>query len=310
MIYIRLKSFKSYAPTNIEQYPWWMWHGCQLSQLCLVIGNESRAWWWNFNHQVYYIANITIYWACLVPVFAYAHGRMCVIHITSGMIMHPQVTWQCIFPVADVITQKHANIFPSISQSVNCVNCICCVSSISDVEFLWCEILWIESLLEMLLHCHSPARALVCKHVSLTNDLRQLCHLRHLDICRSMFCLDVSRRGCSASTSSIIRSWWVHYCESIQWTQVQAAIVQFLNRGHVWVVAMLAQNLQDLLHHSFWSIGGSVNFVISCQLCHLLAMSVPVADGSLPMMVLAPSIIQEAGFIDWSVFWVVCPDII
>ena len=38
------------------------------------------------------------------------------------------------------ISQKHANIFPSISQSVNCVNCICCVSSISDVEFLWCEV--------------------------------------------------------------------------------------------------------------------------------------------------------------------------
>ena len=38
------------------------------------------------------------------------------------------------------ISQKHANIFPSISQSVNCVNCICCVSSISDVECLWCEV--------------------------------------------------------------------------------------------------------------------------------------------------------------------------
>ena len=51
-----------------------------------------------------------------------------------------------------------------------------------------------------------------------------------------------------------------------------------------------------------------LNFVISCQLCHLFAMmSVPVADGSLPIMVLAPSIIQEAGLIDWSVFWVVCP---
>ena len=118
-----------------------MWHGCQLSQLCLIIGNESRAWWWNFNHQVYYIANISIYWACLVPVFAYASWKdVCYTHHVR-MIMHPQVTWQCIFPVADVIShKKHANIFPSISQSVNCVNCICCVSSISDVEFLWCEV--------------------------------------------------------------------------------------------------------------------------------------------------------------------------
>lgn len=134
------------------------------------------------------------------------------------------------------------------------------------VKWFQIEILWIESLLEMLLHCHSPARALVCKHFSLTNDLRQLCHLRHLDVCRSIFCLDVSRRGCSASASSMTRSWWVHYCESFQWTQVQAASVQFLNRGHVWVVALLAQNLQDLLHHSVLSIGGSVEF------CHKLSI--------------------------------------
>ena len=192
-----------------------MWHGCQLSQLCLIIGNESRAWWWNFNHQVYYIANITIYWACLVPVFAYASWKdVCYTHHVR-MIMHPQVTWQCIFPVADVIS--HKNMPTSSPQLVS--QSIVSIASVVFLQFLmlsscgvkWfqIEILWIESLLEMLLHCHSPARALVCKHVSLTNDLRQLCHLRHLDVCRSMFCLDVSRRGCSASTSSMTRSWWV-----------------------------------------------------------------------------------------------------
>ena len=180
-----------------------MWHGCQLSQLCLIIGNESRAWWWNFNHQVYYIANITIYLACLVPVFAYAQDVWTYIHVR----MHPQVTWQCIFPVADVIS--HKNMPTSSPQLVS--QSIVSIASVVFLQFLmlsscgvkWfqIEILWIESLLEMLLHCHSPARALVCKHVSLTNDLRQLCHLRHLDVCRSMFCLDASRRGCSASTS-------------------------------------------------------------------------------------------------------------
>lgn len=246
-----------------------MWHGCQLSQLCLIIGNESRAWWWNFNHQVYYIANITIYLACLVPVFAYASWKdVCYTHHVR-MIMHPQVTWQCIFPVADVIS--HKNMPTSSPQLVS--QSIVSIASVVFLQFLmlnacgvkWfqIEILWIESLLEMLLHCHSPARALVCKHVSLTNDLRQLCHLRHLDVCRSMFCLDVSRRGCIARQ---LHQWQgageFNYCESIQWTQVQAATVQFLNRGHVWVVAILAQNLQDLLHHSFWSIGGSVEF---CQ---------------------------------------------
>ena len=173
-----------------------MWHGC-------LIGNESRAWWWNFNHQVYYIANITIYLACLVPVFAYAQDVWTYIHVR----MHPQVTWQCIFPVADVIS--HKNMPTSSPQLVS--QSIVSIASVVFLQFLmlnacgvkWfqIEILWIESLLEMLLHCHSPARALVCKHVSLTNDLRQLCHLRHLDVCRSMFCLDASRRGCSASTS-------------------------------------------------------------------------------------------------------------
>ena len=146
-----------------------MWHGCQLSQLCLIIGNESRAWWWNFNHQVYYIANITIYWACLVPVFAYASWKdVCYTHHVR-MIMHPQVTWQCIFPVADVIS--HKNMPTSSPQLVS--QSIVSIASVVFLQFLmlnacgvkWfqIEILWIESLLEMLLHCHSPARALVCK---------------------------------------------------------------------------------------------------------------------------------------------------
>ena len=274
-----------------------MWHGCQLSQLCLIIGNESRAWWWNFNHQVYYIANITIYWACLVPVFAYASWKdVCYTHHVR-MIMHPQVTWQCIFPVADVIS--HKNMPTSSPQLVS--QSIVSIASVVFLQFLmlsscgvkWfqIEILWIESLLEMLLHCHSPARALVCKHVSLTNNLRQLCHLRHLDVCRSMFCLDVSRRGCIARQ---LHQWQgageFNYCESIQWTQVQAATVQFLNRGHVWVVAILAQNLQDLLHHSFWSIGGSdswilsscVNCVICLPWCRFLLLMAPFRLWSWP----------------------------
>lgn len=58
----------------------------------------------------------------------------------------------------------------------------------------------------------------------------------------------------------------------------------------------------------FCQLVDQLNFVINCQLCHLCAkMSTPVADGSLPIMVLAPGIIHEACLIDWSVFWVVCP---
>ena len=68
-----------------------MVNGCQLSQLCLIIGNESRAWWWNFNHQVYYIANITIYLACLVPVFAYAQdvwNHICLHNVLDNKLVY------------------------------------------------------------------------------------------------------------------------------------------------------------------------------------------------------------------------------
>lgn len=60
---------------------------------------------------------------------------------------------------------------------------------------------------------------------------------------------------------------------------------------------------------SFILVNWWISWILSsCQLCHLVAMmSVPVADGSLPIMVLAPGIIPEACLIDWSAFWVACP---
>lgn len=186
---------------------------------------------------------------------------------------------------------------------------MCCVSSKFDVEFLRCEVVSDWDSLNWVIAWDVTALSFTCSGLSfqtcLVDNLCQLCHLCYLDVCRSMFCLDVSRRGCSASASSMTRSWWVHYCESVQ---VQAAIVQFLNRGHVWVVAMSAQNLQGCVHH-FGQFSGSVEFCHFRQLCHLFAMtmSVAAADGSIPIMVLAPGIIHEACFIDWSAFWVVCP---
>lgn len=167
---------------------------------------------------------------------------------------------------------------------------MCCVSSISDVEFLWCEVVSDWDSLNWVIAWDVTALSFTSSGLSLqtclVDNLRQLCHLRHLDVCRSMFCLDVS--VCSASASSMTRSWWVHYCESIQRTQVQAATVQFLNRGHVWVVAILAQNLQDLLHHSFWSIGGSVEFcqAVNCVIwlpwCRFLLLMAPFRLWSWP----------------------------
>ena len=119
-----------------------MWHGQWLSIESIV----SYYWQWEqslvmelqssslLHCQHYYLLGMSSTCVCICP-----WKDVCYTHLVR-MIMHPQVTWQCIFPVADVISHKHANIFPSISQSVNCVNCICCVSSISDVEFLWCEV--------------------------------------------------------------------------------------------------------------------------------------------------------------------------
>ena len=53
----------------------------------------------------------------------------------------------------------------------------------------------------------------------------------------------------------------------------------------------------------FGQLVDQLNFVKLCQLCHLFAMmSVPVADGSLPIVVMAPGVIQEACLIDWSAF--------
>ena len=63
----------------------------------------------------------------------------------------------------------------------------------------------------------------------------------------------------------------MHYCESIQRTLVQAATVQFLNRGHVWVVAILAQNLQDYCIIHFGQLVDQLNFVklsIVSLVCH------------------------------------------
>ena len=167
------------------------------------------------------------------------------------------------------ISQKHANIFPSISQSVNCVNCICCVSSISDVEFLWCEVVSDWDSLNWVIAWDVTTLSFTCSGLSLQTLSRWQMICVNCVICviwmfaGQCFVWMFQRRGCIARQ---LHQWQgageFNYCESIQWTQVQAATVQFLNRGHVWVVAILAQNLQDLLHHSFWSIGGSVEF---CQ---------------------------------------------
>ena len=231
------------------------------------------------------------------------------------MIMHPQVTWQCIFPVADVIS--HKNMPTSSPQLVS--QSIVSIASVVFLQFLmlsscgvkWfqIEILWIESLLEMLLHCHSPARALVCKHVSSTNDLRQLCHLRHLDVCRSMFCLDVSRRGCSASTSSMTRSWWVQLLWINSVDSSPSCNCSILEPGPCVgggnFGSKFAGFTASFILVNWWI--RQLNFVKLCQLCHLFAMmSVPVADGSLPIVVLPFGIIHEACLIDWSAFWVVC----
>ena len=113
-----LGQLSQYAPANIEltrsstllDVAWVVnWVNCLLLAM-------NRAWWWNFNHQVYYIANIIIL-ACLVPVFAYAQ-EVCNTHPRQDaspghMAMHISCC-RC------DISQKHANIFPSISPIASC----------------------------------------------------------------------------------------------------------------------------------------------------------------------------------------------
>ena len=113
------------------------------------------------------------------------------------------------------ISQKHANIFPSISQSVNCVNCICCVSSISDVEFLWCEVVSDWDSLNWVIAWDVTTLSFTCSGLSLQTCLVDKWFASIVSFA-SFGCLQVNVLfGCfkeglySASTSSMTRSWWV-----------------------------------------------------------------------------------------------------
>ena len=214
------------------------------------------------------------------------------------------------------ISQKHANIFPSISQSVNCVNCICCVSSISDVEFLWCEVVSDWDSLNWVIAWDVTTLSFTCSGLSLQTCLVDKWFASIVSFA-SFGCLQVNVLfGCfkeglySASTSSMTRSWWVQLLWINSVDSSPSCNCSILEPGPCVgggnFGSKFAGFTASFILVNWWI--RQLNFVKLCQLCHLFAMmSVPVADGSLPIVVMAPGVIQEACLIDWSAFWVVCP---